>query len=334
MNRYLLVFILNIFLASAAFAQLPDHRTPEQKSHLKEPRKTAVHNVVPQIAGWVHVKELDTDYIYYVKPTEVSILDWAYFMLDRYKTEKIGQPTYQFIIPENNDFNEKYLFNIPELEGLWNDQKSVDQLTPESIKKILVSRGVENLPITGISYQAAASYMEYVSISYKGITASGIHNSFDPAYDVSKFHVLVSFPTTEEYRILLTHFHKPNTDTIKYKENIGRGYDDNFCPMFNATMPEEVVNGNCADVKATAPLVAKYGRVGRTVYPGGSYASDAHGLYDIRGNVSEMTKNEGIAMGGGYRTLAASCTVANAQAYSRPATWLGFRPVMQIKKVY
>ncbi|HSZ72368.1 MAG TPA: SUMF1/EgtB/PvdO family nonheme iron enzyme [Cytophagaceae bacterium] len=332
MNRYLFVFIVSIFIVSNAFAQLPDHRKADQKP--KEPRKTQVYENVPQIPGWVHVKELDTDYIYYVKPTEVTLLDWTYFMLDRYKTEKIGQPTYQFIIPENNEINERYFFNIPELEGLWNDQKSVEQLTPDVIKKILVAKGVDKIPVTGISYQAAASYMEYVSISYKGITASGIHNPFDLAYDVSKYHMLVSFPTSEDYRILLSHFHKPNVDTLQYKEYITRGYDGSFCPMFNASMPEEVTTGNCPSIQPNSALVLKFGRVGRAVYPAGTYDTDAHGLYDIRGNVSEMTKNEGIAMGGGYRTPAGNCNAQSAQAYSRPATWLGFRPVIQIKKVY
>ncbi len=332
MNRYLLVFIFSIFFANA-FAQLPDHRKPHQKTHLKEARKTIVHDDVPQIPGWVHVKELDTDYIHYVKPTEVTYLDWTYFLLDRYQTEKIVNATYQYIIPENNEINEKYFFSIPEFEGLWNAEKKVD-LTPESIKKILVSRGVDQLPITGISYQAAAHYMEYVAISYKGITSSGIHNAFDPAYDVSKYHMIVNFLTSEEYRILLSHFHKPNVDSLVYKEYITRGYDENFCPMFNAMMPEEVTSGPCSDIKPGAPLIVKYGRPGRAVYPVGTYASDAHGLFDVRGNVAEMTKNEGIAMGGGYRMLAASCTATSAQAYSRPATWLGFRPVIQIKKVY
>jgi hypothetical protein len=333
MNRYLFTFICSIIFGSA-FAQLPDHRKPHQKTHLKEARKTIVHEEVPEIPGWVHVKELDTDYMHYVKPTEVTILEWTYFMLDRYQTEKIANATYQYIIPENNEINEKYFFSIPEFEGLWNAEKKVNQLTPETIKKILVSRGIDQLPMTGISYQAASHYMEYVAISYKGITSSGIHNPFDPAYDISKYHMIVTFLTSEEYRILLSHFHKPVVDSLVYKEYITRGYDENFCPMFNAMMPEEVTSGSCADIKSGASLVVKFGRPGRAIYPTGSYASDAHGLFDVRGNVAEMTKNEGIAMGGGYRTIAASCTAASAQAYSRPATWLGFRPVIQIKKVY
>lgn len=333
MNRYLLVFIFSIFFANA-FAQLPDHRKPHQKTHLKEPRKKVIHDNVPAIPGWVHIKELDTDFIHYVKPTEITLLDWTYFMLDRYKTEKIGNGSYQLIIPEKNEINLKYFYSIPELEGLWNAEKSIDALTPESVKQILVKRNVDKIPVTGISYQAASEYMIYVAISYKGTTSSGIHNAFDPKYDISKYQMVVTFMTSEEYKILLSHYYKLDVDSTTYKEHMNRGYDNNFCPMFNAFMPDEVTNGNCPDIKPTAPLVINYGRIGRAVYPVGSYPADIHGLYDLRGNVAEMTKNETVAMGGGYRTRADGCTAEAAQAYSQPATWLGFRPVIQIKKTH
>lgn len=287
---------------------------------------------MPDLTGWVHIHELDTESIFYIKPTEVTLLEWTYFMLDKYSVEKNKSETYKLALPDRNPLNELFFYSIEDLAPLWIDSLSASKLTPASVKEILTKNGVANLPVTGITLEVAKEYMEYLAITYKGTAANGIHHDFDKDFKVSDFQMTITVPTTTEYRILLSNYNQANGDTASYHQMISKGYDDKLCPLFNATMPSEVLKGSCPDIQSTSALVTKFGRPGKAVYPVASYPADPYGLYDLRGNVSEMTTNEGVAMGGGYRTLAESCSAESAQAYTRTATWLGFRPIMLLKR--
>jgi hypothetical protein len=335
MKYSFLSLILSIVSIGSAFAQLPDHRKEHQKNHgHHEERKHKVHapEATPNIAGWVHIHELDTENIFYIRPTEVTLLEWTYFILDKYAVEKNNSATYKLALPERNPINELNFYSINELQALWADSLNALKLTPADVKDILTKKGVANLPVTGITMEAAKEYMEYLTITYKGTAANGIHNDFDKTLKVQDFIMTITLPTTTEYRILLANYNQPNTDTATYRANISRGYGDNFCPLFNANFGADVMKSACPDVQDSSPLVSRFGHHGKAVFPAGTFPADPYGLFDLRGNVSEMTTNEGVAMGGSYRTPPSSCSSESAQAYTRTATWLGFRPIMLLKK--
>jgi len=50
-------------------------------------------------------------------------------------------------------------------------------------------------------------------------------------------------------------------------------------------------------------------------------------IWDLFGNVSEMTSKKGIAKGGSFNSFAKQCNVDSIQHYKRPEKWLGFRCV-------
>ena len=52
-------------------------------------------------------------------------------------------------------------------------------------------------------------------------------------------------------------------------------------------------------------------------------------IYHTIGNVSEMTKEKGIAKGGSWKDPLKDCTIQNAFEYSGPESWVGFRAVCQ-----
>jgi formylglycine-generating enzyme required for sulfatase activity len=64
----------------------------------------------------------------------------------------------------------------------------------------------------------------------------------------------------------------------------------------------------------------------------GRYAPDKNNLFDLFGNVSEMTSEKGISKGGNYLTYANQCHPDSVQRYSEPEIWLGFRCLRIIKK--
>ena len=53
-------------------------------------------------------------------------------------------------------------------------------------------------------------------------------------------------------------------------------------------------------------------------------------LYNMIGNVSEMTAQRGIAKGGSWMDTDEDCTIKNNIPYSTPLPWLGFRCVCEL----
>ena len=61
------------------------------------------------------------------------------------------------------------------------------------------------------------------------------------------------------------------------------------------------------------------------------YSPNKLGIYDLFGNVSEMTITEGEAKGGNYNIFASKCHTDSVQKYCDPEKWLGFRCVAEEK---
>jgi uncharacterized protein (TIGR02145 family) len=57
----------------------------------------------------------------------------------------------------------------------------------------------------------------------------------------------------------------------------------------------------------------------------GMYEPEKNGVFDLFGNVSEMTSVKGIAKGGNFTLHANQCHVDSMQKYVKPEIWLGFR---------
>lgn len=61
------------------------------------------------------------------------------------------------------------------------------------------------------------------------------------------------------------------------------------------------------------------------------YPMNNYGIYNMLGNVSEMTAEKGIAKGGSFRDVYADCTVNHEFKYTTPADNIGFRCVCKLK---
>ena len=60
---------------------------------------------------------------------------------------------------------------------------------------------------------------------------------------------------------------------------------------------------------------------------------DSNGLYDVYGNVAEMTSERGIAKGGSYMHWASEGYTGEVITYSKPEMWLGFRVLFEFRSV-
>lgn len=58
---------------------------------------------------------------------------------------------------------------------------------------------------------------------------------------------------------------------------------------------------------------------------------NAWGIYQMIGNVAEMTSEKYLAKGGSWKHRLEECKIRNSQPYAGPANWLGFRCVCEVK---
>lgn len=63
-----------------------------------------------------------------------------------------------------------------------------------------------------------------------------------------------------------------------------------------------------------------------------SYFPDNLGIYNLFGNVWEMTNEKGIAIGGSYNNFAINSDASKTLTYSHPDSWIGFRCVLEFAK--
>ncbi|WP_420317062.1 formylglycine-generating enzyme family protein [Ekhidna sp.] len=91
------------------------------------------------------------------------------------------------------------------------------------------------------------------------------------------------------------------------------------CYLANVKVPEEVTCA--AGIKGDGYTFTS---------PVGTYFSNNFSLYDVVGNVAEMTDTEGIAMGGSWRHLPEDCTVTSINTYEGRDLSVGMRLFMEV----
>jgi formylglycine-generating enzyme required for sulfatase activity/disulfide oxidoreductase YuzD len=96
------------------------------------------------------------------------------------------------------------------------------------------------------------------------------------------------------------------------------------CYLGNFKVPD---NGACPGIK-------KYGFLASdgfsSMSPTESYFPNDIGLYDVVGNVAEMTIERGKACGGSWNHSPEESTMRSVSKYDKPEAWIGFRVFMEI----
>ena len=163
----------------------------------------------------------------------------------------------------------------------------------------------KDYPVVGISFEQALAFCkwrtervkEYYYIRYK-----------------KELNIEYRLPTKQEWELLSNNgsgifSNYGKNEKGQYKLNVAR-------PLSDSLVKNLFMNDN-ADV--TAPVY--------------SYWKNNFGLYNMFGNVSEMTDEYGVSKGGGWRNNLDDCRAGKDIIYSKPVSWLGFRCVCELKKV-
>lgn len=148
------------------------------------------------------------------------------------------------------------------------------------------------MPITGITFRQAQKFCSWKE------------NLINTSINIK---VTISLPSISVYKQLIS-----NKDSINIKK----------CPLINYNS----MNCNCLNIKNQKNIPGK--GPCKVDY----YWPNSLGLYNLQGNVSEMTNKEGIAMGGSFRHFARESYNDKSQTYSKAEDWLGFRYIVISKE--
>lgn len=179
-------------------------------------------------------------------------------------------------------------------------------ILPKSAWDSIVTNKLLELPIVGISYEQVLDYLAYKK-------------------DILNNCKIKGDKTNEQY-IIDCFLASPNDfDKVIKSSNepwVTKGDSTNVkgCGIYNykSSMCED-----CPFPKYyfTHPILKNVGKA--PIYVWGYYP--IRGLYNLQGNVAEMTSIKGIAKGGSYYHHANEIGEHKVQRYTKPEPWLGFR---------
>lgn len=150
-------------------------------------------------------------------------------------------------------------------------------------------------PITGVTYEQVVEFCAWRT----KIVGEG--------------KVEYRLPTEKEWAAVAARGYSEAERSHGYRDSLL--YKGKLCQMYN--------------YKVTTPCEhrVKQGSTVATLDIAGSYMPDKVGVYELFGNVSEMTLTKGVSKGGNYTLYASQCHPDSTQTYSKPEVWLGFRCV-------
>ena len=284
-------------------------------------------------------KMLRIDSTFYADQMEITVGEWLYYLTDRAAHSPRDQwkqflpdtsmlpkdcrPLFEVALThvkgKDKHIMRSYSFNI----NSWVD------VSDTLHKEIEIARGnrkmnVMRFPIAGITHEQALDYCVWRTNTVNKM----LNEDSRAAKRLDVRQVTFRLPTPEEFEHLSHHQNAKKKHARKLDpEHIDWPVSDSSqggqsCKTWNYFNEDTT----CNYVKRQAELFGWNSPVET-----GTYGSSMHGLYDLLGNVAEMTSQKGMAKGGSCTHSAAACLPRQSQSYTQPAKWLGFRCVAVIE---
>ena len=157
-----------------------------------------------------------------------------------------------------------------------------------------------DLPVVGITYEQALDYL-----AYKQNMANDCGLTLKTDKDNSNRYECF-LPTPAQFDSVLT-----VRDSINLKGCPLFNYKDCFC--MDCPSSKKLPNKPVTLYQGKAPVYVR------------AYGPDDYNLFNLRGNVAELTSEKSIAKGGSCQHFATEASQEKFQLYSKPESWLGFR---------
>jgi len=163
---------------------------------------------------------------------------------------------------------------------------------------------LEKYPVVGVSYEQATAFCKWRSDRVNEQLYIKSHKI------KGKMPAEIKIPQTVKYR-LPTKQEWENVASVGFSDRVKK-------KMAKADKPE--INFKYDMKKENSMTTTE-------VY---SYYPNKLGIYNMLGNVCEMTSEKGIAKGGSWMNKESEVTVAKDFKYTKPTAWIGFRCVCNI----
>jgi formylglycine-generating enzyme required for sulfatase activity len=196
-----------------------------------------------------------------------------------------------------------------DLNAVYRDTTYIDTSGGKSKKRKSVERCSE-MPVTGVSYEQAKAFCEWLSDEYAG----------DSKYNSLELNFRLPTPAEMDSLLsdIVSQWPKGSADRIAYE----KGINSHGCALYNFK------HNSWCDNNVRMKKAFGYGVPMRS----GFFFADFNGLLDVMGNVAEMTSEKGVAKGGSCIDTAAQCQSGAVNSYDSPKVWLGFRVVADLKQ--
>ncbi|NOQ70717.1 MAG: SUMF1/EgtB/PvdO family nonheme iron enzyme [Crocinitomix sp.] len=169
-----------------------------------------------------------------------------------------------------------------------------------------------NHPVVGVSYEQAIAYCAWRSdrvnemLFAKNNTIEYHFYKEDATFCKIPKICTYRLPTEKEWESFAI---APFSKKVLRKQKDDRIYNTVFKPT--------EIEHNDDDSEIIAPVI--------------SYWPNSFGMYNLIGNVAEMTAEKGKSKGGSWSHTLESSSVDSSVAYTTPTNWLGFRCVCEVK---
>jgi formylglycine-generating enzyme required for sulfatase activity len=238
----------------------------------------------------------------YVAETETTTAQWVDYV--KYLSENDGiTPADSALVP--NRFNRCVSQMFMDRKANYRDTTYKDSKGRNMLSQVQCGR----MPITGISYEQATRYCDYLNSKW---------GAAEIPIKVGKNYINVVFrlATPEEYLAIHEQSKLP-------PKEMASGINEHGCILLNYKH-----NSWC---ESNLRLKEQFGYA--VPMPVMTFFPDNVALWDVFGNVAEMTSEKGVAMGGSSIHGIAGCQPGVRNIYEGPSYWLGFRVVAEVKSL-
>ncbi len=230
----------------------------------------------------------------FVDRTEITNLDWREYVY--WNLKKFG------------DDSKEYLQSLPDTT-VWESDTSYNK---PYVVNYYQHPAYSKYPVVGISFNQANSYCKWRSDRVNEMIYMKENKlKYSDLAKLKDVPAVYSFrlPTKKEWIEFSNYDIKK-----KYLRKVFKKFEGNY-----RIIDERVILGNFANGNTDITL------------PVESYFPNELGLYNVFGNVAEMTSDEGIAMGGSFTSSLDNFSLTKEYNYKKAEVWLGFRCVAKKK---